>query len=211
MPFFTNRMDKLNEKIIEKALRLRDEGKKDAEILNIFADQRDELKDILDLVAWIESEKVDVVPPRSELTKLLAKLKTEPKMLPVEEIAPVPVPVEVKRKGVPSPFAGVWKIAAPVFAVVVLLVLSLHRGGLTPSPTLSPSESPNVAIETPQKFTATNLAAPTGNLDSVILALNQEADNEVALLSQTDADTSNIDSDLQMSDFSQLNDQYNAI
>ncbi len=159
------------EKNLEKALKMRDEGKSIPEILRLFPTQKKEFADIFGVVHWMSEEGQAAVPSERILENILKKIK------PIEEekIVKQVFNFDSKMKIVKDYFGklelgkNIW---FPLGSVAVLLLVIVI--GRTPSAvdTTEPIETQSLKMATVStEGSASELVAafPEGSADIAFL------------------------------------------
>ena len=211
-------MAEVKEKMMEKVLRLRDEGKSKREIVKLFPSDEEEVIDALDILSWIEQEKEDIIVPKADFTAMLSQIKDAPEEIsslnnafaPKKQSNPfskskeepfVPLHPQPKKSFLFkfTGFGHVWT-GAGVLAAILLLVLfsktSMKDQGINPS--LHVSE-----IETVNKNTALG-ASTVQDANDILLALQKNSDSEVTIFSDINNDSAGIDAQVDLANFSEI-------
>ena len=116
-----------HEKILEKALRLFDEGVSPASIMSLYPDAREELEDMFGMVKWISAEKDGIAPRPEMLRKALAQMQVR------EMPAPQPAVPSSSSARAPLPAAkGMGSQLSPYFSSARRLIADFNYAALRP-------------------------------------------------------------------------------
>lgn len=200
-----------SDKIIIKALELLEKGTTQPEILNLFPEHKEELRELFQTMETVQSAKNNIRPSEELLFKIIAQIPDER--------------IEHQENHVPSfGFSAWFKFAVPTAAMAIILIAVFYSKLLpkesqeiahkileqTATPTVvSPSNAPIAGSKKNKKTSSspapTSLAAD--NLDALIDEAIAFADNQ-QFVPDEDADTSFINSDDQaMDDLGQFYDE----
>lgn len=189
-----------SEKNIIKALELLEKGKPSPEILNLFPEQKEELRELFQTMETVQSAKNNIRPPEKLLYEIISQIPDER--------------TEHQENHIPSfGFSAWFKFAVPTAAMAIILIAVFYSKLLpkesqeivqkiteqTATPTVvSPSNAPIADIKKNEKTPApTSLAAD--NIDALIDEAIVLADNQ-QFIPDEDADASFINSDDQALD-----------
>ena len=189
--------EKQLEKLMERCLELQDQGRSTAEVFAEHPEAKEELTEMLALLAWIDEEKKSITPSRDLFTRII---KTLPLPTPPAVQAPAVTARQSNRYGgdghdgvrrpIESPITtnipsqsvvrmnSAFRIWFPVgvFAVLALLIGVNRFGGTEIAELPTATETAVVAVP------------PTGNIDDVLAFLDEEFDAETSILAQADED-----------------------
>lgn len=199
-----------SDKIIIKALELLEKGKTQPEILNLFPEQREELRELFQTMETVQSAKNNIRPSEKLLYEIISQIPDER--------------AEHQENHVPSfGFSAWFKFAVPTAAMAIILIAVFYSKLLpkesqeiahkiteqTATPTVvSPSSAP---IAGSKKNEKTSSPAPTSlatdNIDALIDEAIAFADNQ-QFVPDEDTDASFINSDDQaLDDLGQFYDE----
>lgn len=188
-----------SEKILTKALELLERGKSKLEILNLFPEQKDELRELFQTMETVQSTKNGIRPPEELLRQIISQIPDER--------------TEHQENHLSSFGFSTWfKFAIPAAAIAILVAVFYSK--------LLPKESQKIAEQTttPVIFTpiitdnSKNKKTPspeptslaTNDIDTLINEAIALTNNQQSLPDEN-ADTSLINSDDQaLNDFSQF-------
>lgn len=162
--------DKQNlEKIIEKTLKYLDGGKSPAEILNLFPEHQETLKEIFSTINLLKKERESIIPSRELLKQIIEHL-----------LVGVTNDVNSRylyRKEAKYRFS--WKIIVPVGIVAVIALFAVYSqfGPKAPQYTIeqAPTQPKEVTTEPSPPTVKSNLptkASPGGPLDTALAVIN---------------------------------------
>jgi len=196
------------EKILNKALELKDKGKSPSEILELFPEYKNELKDFFGIIDVFSREKI--TPSKELLEKIISQIDSNGEVTEKEFNR---YSFKGGLKGRPSSINDIknrqtmaekWKIFVPIGVLVVVAVLIVGFQLLKkPSETAVSQKGKGITTETP---TAQEGEVPkaTDNVDDMISALVGDSNAEFSQSSKEadDIELLNFDSQV-INDFGQ--------
>ncbi len=180
-----------SEKTITKALELLEGGKSELEILNLFPEQKDELRELFQTMETIQSAKNGIRPPEALLHQIISQIPDER--------------TEHQENHLSSFGFSTWfKFAIPAAAIAILVAIFYskllpEKSQIIVEQTTTPANDKNKKTPSPEP---TSLAA--NNIDTLINEAIALADNQ-QFIPDENADASLVNSDdPALNDFSQF-------
>lgn len=209
-----------SEKNIIKALELLEKGKSIPEILNLFPEQKEELRELFQAMKTVQSAKNSIRPSETLLQEIIFQIPNEAARahsVPLPRTGQIPDErAEHQENHVPSFGLASWfKFAVPTAAVVIILIAVFYSK-------LLPKESQEIAQKITEQTATPTVVSPTNtqsannkknektfspaptslaadNIDALIDEAIAFADNQ-QFVPDEDADASFINSDDQALD-----------
>lgn len=201
--------DQKLEEILEKTLEYLDGGKSPAEILDLFPEHREVLKEILSTVNLLKKEGESVTSSKELFKQIIDQIpdgvtnEVNPRYLYKKEVAGRPFLSSITIK-IHDLMTINWKVWMPlgIIAVVALVVIGSYQFG-TKAPVAE--ETPLAPIAAPKQELPVAVTKPaTGNVDDAVNTILASVFDDQAIFADVEKDAELVAADSQaISDFGQ--------
>lgn len=209
-------MENNSEQIIAKAIELKEAGKSEAEIFDLFPADRAEIAEMFDAINVLNVEKEKIIAPKNILTGVLERLDESCAVSGVTENFESRLTSRGEEKGRPSSIlklinqfnyhmSNAWKTIIPIGVVaLILVVFGVYQYGGRPVVNNIPAPEKGQALRT-----GSAEIASMDDIESDINSIIDSLTDEQSLLAEEETDLALVGSDSQaLIAFDSLNEVY---
>jgi hypothetical protein len=172
--------DQKLEEIIEKILEYVDSSKSPAEVLNLFPEHQENVKEILSLISLLKKESESIAPSKESLKKVMEKIPGSVtngfnhRHSYMKEVQGRP---SLNKINIITKIYNLmtinWKIWAPVgiVAAVVLVMIGVNQFGTKAPQAPIAEETPEAPVAVSQELPVAVTEPATGNIDDAVNAI----------------------------------------
>jgi hypothetical protein len=202
--------DQKLEEIIEKTLEYLDSSKSPAEVLNLFPERQENVKEILSIINLLKKESESIAPSKESLKKVMEKIPSSVTNGLNSRYSYMEVQGRPSLSNIITKIHDLmiinWKIWAPVGIVVlaVLVIIGVNQFGTKAPQAPITKETPQTPVAVSQELPVAVTKPATGNVDDAVNAILAGISDDQAIFDDAakDAELVAVDSQV-ISDFGQ--------